>query len=110
MQPQDELEAQFEIEMRRIYDRAKAELNYKPTAFLQMVADHTGVGAARRLLDRPVADISDGFTRLYQDQRLDLSVEAVSLDPRCAALFTDKQLETARRRLKGTGYETHKPR
>lgn len=102
-----ELEDQFEVEMRRIYDRAKDELGYKPTAFLQMVEDHTGLGAAQRLLDRPVADISDGFTRLFQDRRLDLSVEATALDTRWASLFTEKQLETARRRLKGTGYESH---
>ena len=105
----EELEAQFEIEMRRIYDRAKAELGYKPTAFLQMVEDHTGVGAARRLLDRPVSDISEGFTRLFSEHRLDLSVEAVALQPTWQSLFTPEQLTTARRRLKGSGYEPPGP-
>lgn len=105
----DKLEAQFEVEMRRIYDRAKAELGYKPTAFLQMVEDHTGVGAARRLLDRPVSDISEGFTRLYSERRLDLSVEAVALRSEWQSLFNPDQLTTARRRLKGSGYEAHGP-
>ncbi len=109
MRSQTELEAQFEVEMRRIYDRAKAELDYKPTAFLQMVEDHTGAGAARRLLDRPVSDISEGFTRLFRDQRLDLSVEAVALQSQWESLFSPEQLATARRRLKGTGYENHGP-
>jgi hypothetical protein len=47
--------------------------------------------------ERPA--ISDGFAKLWERGRLDLSVEAVVVQPRFAALFTEDEVDAARRRL-----------
>jgi hypothetical protein len=59
---------------------------------------------AHRLL--AATRISDGFTALWERQRLDLAVEAVVLRPEFQALFSDEEVETARRRLEQFGYQT----
>ena len=76
---------------------------YPPTRFNQMVQEHGGVGTARRLLDTP--DTSDGFARLWEAGRLDLTVEAVAIQDKWASLFTAEQLATARQRLTDLGYQ-----
>jgi hypothetical protein len=62
-----------------------------------MVAELGGPEAVRRLLTG--RDASDGFTTLWENHRLDMSVEASALLPWYADLFTDEQRATARRRL-----------
>jgi len=77
------------------YDEASA-LGYRPTNFRTMVL-RDAVDAARRLLDAPRQP--PGLGRLAELGRLDLSVEDISLRPEWRSLFTDRQLETAARRL-----------
>lgn len=84
-------------------DRLQREINYNPTRFRQMVADHGGVGASQHLLHGP--DASDGFTTLWEANRLDLSVEAHVLLPRFAHLFTERERRTARFRLAEHGMD-----
>ena len=96
---QQNLRQQFHEEMYRLY-REAAEFNYYPTRFLQMVDNHGGVGAASRL----IGQMTDGFTRLYCEGRLDLSVEAVVIQPRWQSLFTEDEISQARQRLQDVGY------
>ena len=96
---QQNLRQQFQEEMYRIYREASA-FNYYPTRFLQMVDNHGGVGAASRL----IGQMTDGFTRLYCEGRLDLSVEAVVIQPRWQSLFTEDEITQARQRLQDVGY------
>jgi len=77
--------------------RLKKEIGYNPTRFNQMVADYGGVGAVRRLLSG--SDASDGFTTLWEDHRLEMSVEAQVLLPWYEELFTEEERPGARRRL-----------
>jgi hypothetical protein len=77
--------------------RLKREIGYNPTSFNQMVAEHGGPEAARQLLNGRNA--SDRFTKLWDAQRLDMSVEAVALLPWYDSLFTDEQRAVARHRL-----------
>ena len=51
-----------------------------------------------------IPHISEGFAALWERGRLDLSVEALVIDPRFAQLFTDKEIDTARRWLEQFGY------
>lgn len=81
----------------------KREIGYNPTRFMQMVSEHGGVGAARALLAG--RDASDGFTILWQHQRLAMSVEAFVLLPWYADLFTDAERETARNRMAAHGFD-----
>ena len=95
------LEHEFELAMRDIYRRADRECGYRPTYFLQMLDERGGLNAAKALL---AGKPSGGFTKLYMLDRLDLSVEAVALDPKWRSLFTDDELGLARRRLKDTRF------
>ena len=62
-----------------------------------MVAEQGGVGAAHLLLEG--RDASDGFTTLWENGRLRMSVEATVLLPWYEKLFSDEERTTARRRL-----------
>ena len=76
-----DVRALFHQEMLNIYKEAAA-FGYYPTYFLRMVTEQGGLAAARQLLRD--GTVSDGFTRLWQEGRLDISVEAVVLGPSVA--------------------------
>ena len=99
------VDAEFEQAMRDIYQRARREVNYNATYFLGMVAEHGGLATARKLLQATA--VSDGFAALWERGRLDLSVEAVVLQPRFASLFSDAERLTAQRRLDQFGLSPH---
>src|SRR5713226_7374561 len=92
-----ELETQFHEAMIDSYKKAKKECGYNATYFLTMVIDKGGLAAAQTLLatDGP----SEGFTKLWELKRLDLSLETYVLKPEFATLFTDQEKDIARRRL-----------
>ncbi len=100
---------QFDRDMKSIYERARSEAGYNATYFLSMLAEHGGVATARKLV--AAQTVSDGFTSLWQRQRLDLTVEALVLRPEYAELFTDDALDTARQRLHdyGSGDASQRP-
>lgn len=77
-------------------------LRYNPTLMIQMIAELGPLDASRRLLDK--GEVSEGFTRLWELRRLDLTVEAIALRPELAPLFTAEQLATARERLAKLGF------
>lgn len=81
-----------------IYRRADTEIGYRPTVFLDMLHRQGGVLTAKQLINAPRP--SDGYTRrLYEANRLDLTVEAVVAgNPKWHSLFTESQLDRARRR------------
>ncbi len=94
----------FDHAMFDIYRRADAELGYRPTIFLDMLHKRGGIATARQLIN--AAKPSDGYTRLYEANRLDLTVEAVVVEnPAWHPLFTSEELVRARRRLKDYRYE-----
>ena len=68
------MEKRFHQQMLRIYEEAKG-FGYYPTYFLRMVEVKGGVSAAKELLHG--SQLSDGFVRLWEEGRLDLSVEAL---------------------------------
>lgn len=97
-----DVKAQFHQEMLRIYKEA-AGFGYRPTYFLRMVNEQGGLVAARKLLRD--GTVSYGFVQLWRKGRLDISVEAVVLDPRWRDLFTSNELDVARRRLEDAGFK-----
>jgi hypothetical protein len=98
------LETQFDQAMFDVYRRAKDEAGYNATIFLQMLTEHRGLLTAKTLINAPKP--SDGYTALYMRGRLDLTVEALVMeDERWHRLFTDEELQRARRRLKDYKYE-----
>lgn len=97
-----DLEQQFHQAMLNIYEMAKHKTNYTPTYFLQMVLEGGGLEAARRLLQKN--EVSEGFTTLWVNGRLDLTVEAHVIKPEFQPLFTIEEIAIAKQRLKEVGY------
>ena len=95
------LELGFHEAMLGIYHDAAA-LGYRASYFLRMVQERGGVGAARHLLADTEAQ--SGLTRLWQLNRLDISVEALVLDDRWRTLFNDEERSIAQERLTAYGY------
>lgn len=99
-----DLAQEFHQAMLEIYTRANAEINYNPSLFLQMVLSDDGVVAATQLINS--SKPSPGYTRLYEEKRLDLSAEALVVDnPRWHSLFPPEVIERARKRLQDYHYK-----
>lgn len=96
-EPGDEVERRFDAAMFEIYERAGAELGYWATRYLHMLRRRGGLETARQLL--AARTTSDGYARLREERRLDLTVEAHVLRPEFRSLFTARELERAGSRL-----------
>ena len=100
----NELENQFDTAMMNIYKKAKSEANYNATRFLHMLTEHRGVATAKLLLHSTT--VSDGYTALWERSRLDLTVEALVLNPKWRELFNEVEIKIAEKRLKEYGYKS----
>lgn len=92
----------FDRVMLEVYDAAMREVRYPARRFLHMVRTRGGLVAARHLLAK--AGVSEGFARLREAAKLDLSMEYQVLRPEFAALFTTDELDVARHRLVDAGF------
>ena len=98
-----ELIDQFNTQMLNIYHRAKDEVNYKASRFFHMIGEHGGLETARILINSN--SVSEGYTKLWERGRLDLTVEALVLDnPEYHSLFNDEDVERCRQRLSEYNY------
>ncbi|WP_156461720.1 hypothetical protein [Rhizobium sp. Leaf321] len=73
------------------------KLGYRPSGLLDLARDLGAVQAVKRLIANP---ISEGYGRLAALGRLDLTVEALALQPRWEGIFTEAELTICRRRLR----------
>jgi hypothetical protein len=96
-------EAEFGLAMRDLYNRALEEAGYPANIFLRMLGDNGPLDTARILLHKP--NVSDGYTELWRRGRLDLTLEALVLQPKWRFLFSPEELQIARRRLREFDYE-----
>jgi hypothetical protein len=67
-----------------------------------MVEERGGVEAAKRLLAKN--DVQSGLMKLWNCGRLDLSMEALVIDPRFQPLFSEEEIAIARERLEAHDY------
>ena len=95
------IEERFHHEMLAISDQAR-EFGYYPAYFVRMVLEQGGLKAAKQLLSGE--EMSTGLMRLWDQNRLDISVEALVLKKPWVNLFDDEELATARQRLEDLGY------
>ncbi len=91
-----------------IYREAR-DIGYTPSIFLRMLNEKGALQTARQLIN--ASQPSDGYTRLWELRRLDLSVEAVVHDnAEWHGLFTQDELQRCKKRLTDYGYfETGRP-
>ncbi len=97
------LESQFNQDMIEIYHICRNELGYKPNRYLQLVYQKGGLQAAKQLIAKQGGTY--GFEILWENKRLDLSVEALVLKPKYSELFTFEEKEICRKLLKEYEYE-----
>ena len=83
--------------MTQVFQRAKKEAGYTATRFAQMLGEHGGLETAKMLLHSSA--VSEGFTALWEADRLDLAVEYQVLLPEFSSLFSREEIERARQRL-----------
>ena len=102
-----EAERHFHEAMLGIYRQAKAEAAYNATRFLGMVVERGGLETARYLLHAPT--VSEGYAALWERKRLDLTVEAMILQPEWQDLFSDDERRIAVNRLREYGYSGSLP-
>jgi hypothetical protein len=95
------LAARFHQEMLAIHPRSGRATGYWPNRFLQKVRRIGGLAAAHDWL-RPEKGLSPGLQRLAREGRTDLSMEALVIKEHWSRLFSDDELNEARRRLKAT--------
>ena len=93
-----DLESRFEAAMVDIYERAGHEVAYWATRYLQMLRRRGALETARYLLQSRFT--ADAYVRLRDAGRLDLTVEALVLDPEYESLFDEAELARARDRLR----------
>ena len=103
-----DVERRFGGAMFAIYREAR-NIGYTPSIFLRMLNEKGALQTARQLIN--ASQPSDGYTRLWELRRLDLSVEAVVHDnAEWHDLFTQDELQRCQKRLTAYGYfETGRP-
>jgi hypothetical protein len=88
---------------RAIHHRYASEIptttGYRPSRMVEMIDRYGGLGTIRRLMVQYADYASEGYTRLWEHNRLDLSFEALMHDSRFVALFTDEERRWAYERL-----------
>jgi hypothetical protein len=85
------------------YNECK-KFKYFPRAFLDMVVSSEDIVDVTRKLVHKEGGTS-GFTTLFENKRMDLSVERIILEPRYRELFTTEDLQAAYDRLKAYEYD-----
>jgi hypothetical protein len=96
-----DLKDEFHAAMVTTYEEG-AKRGYYPTYFMQMLNDYGGVETAKRLLAK--VEIQTGLMRLYELGLLDSSMEAYVIKEHYQPLFTEQEIQEARRRLVELNY------
>jgi hypothetical protein len=98
-------EAQLDAAMEEdVYRRAGQETGYWANYFLRDLRANGGLATAKKLLH--AKGTSEGFKRLREERRLDLTVEALVLRHEFRPLFTTEELELAMARLDRYGFRS----
>jgi len=83
--------------------REMMSLGYKPQAFMTMKIKDGTVNSIKKLINSSTPP--EGFTRLWELKRLDLSMEAIIQEEEWKDLFTDDERQKAKKRLNDYGYK-----
>lgn len=103
MEMTNKIEDDFKNELLKAVDICIDLYRYRPSYFLQMLSNYGPAGTAIKLVT--AAKFHEGFTKLWEFGRLDLTVEAIMLRSPYCQLFSEEVLDKASERLKVLGYE-----
>lgn len=97
-----DLEMQFNEDMSFICREAR-KIGYNPKIFAAMVGEYGGLATAKKLVmqDKP----TDGYIRLFELNRLDLTAERFVIEPKYKDLFTEDEIHASRKRLVDYGFK-----
>lgn len=98
-----EMEDDFNRDLLRAVEICISHYGYRPSYFLQMLENYGAVGTAVKLVT--ANKFHEGFTKLWEFGRLDLTVEAIMLRKTHRQLFSEEVLNKASERLKALGYK-----
>lgn len=90
------LESEFATRVQEALAEAR-ELHYYPNRFEQMLAELGAVRLAKKLIIS--GELQDGLKKMAKLGRKDLTLEALVLEPKFAALFTKDERQAAEWRL-----------
>lgn len=76
---------------------AKRRIGYNPKIFIRMMHEHGAISTAKRLLASE--KIQDGFYDLVTNNCIELAMESIILEPEFSCLFTEAEVNEAKRRL-----------
>jgi hypothetical protein len=88
---------------RRVRPDGTVARGYWASYFLRGVRNHGGLLYAKQLLHKE--GTTEGFARLKEEGRLDLTVEALVLEERYVSLFSPEERQLAASRLAAAGYQ-----
>jgi hypothetical protein len=101
----DALSAAFTSALAERYiEDIKKAIGLRFNRTIALIYELGGVGAVRRLMTTYATQPSEGYTKLWEAGRLDLSFEALMVTPRFAPLFEEHELQWALQRLADYGY------
>lgn len=97
----EKLELKFTNELQDKMFRAAKECKYRPNRFNQMLAQYGGVETAKKLIATGMVTgiPSEGYTKLYALERLDLTMEDSVCKPEYRSLFTQEEIQYCRQLL-----------
>lgn len=100
------LAKQFEKELIEKAYQAKKEYGYNLTQFLSMIGQFGGVETAKKLIRKyaSTGNLSDGYTKLWEVNRLDLTMEASVVKPEYQELFQNEEIVYCRKLLEDSNY------
>ncbi len=98
----DERERRFEAAFHAAWEAWWTEVNYRWKRYKWMVRTYTAVGTVKRQVVKP--GVWPGFQKLADAGRLNLTMEALVIQPDFAPLFNEREQAAARQRLKDHGF------
>lgn len=99
----DERVRRFEAAFHAAWEAWRSEVRYTWRRYKPMVRVYGAVGTVKRQVVKP--GVSPGFRKLHEAGRLDLTMEALVLQPDFAPLFIEVEQTAARQRLRDHSME-----
>ena len=98
-----ELEKQFYEAVMGDVKIISSKYGYNPKVFLGMISKHGAVETAKRLINS--SKPSDGYTKLWEHNALQYSIENRIQDKKWYPLFSDDARMKAKKRLSDYGFQ-----